>query len=72
MKEKVLSDKRIIKILKKEHYLKIETICRNCLHNVLELVLDNFDENDVNFTITPINPELYSVIITLWDKSEDL
>lgn len=65
MKEKALSDKQIIKTLNKTGYLIIETICGNCIHNVIQLVMDNFKEQGMNFSVYHITSDLYCLTISI-------
>lgn len=50
MKEQIITDKKIIKELKKNGVLHIDAICINCIHDVLQLVLDEFKPNIQNDT----------------------
>lgn len=50
MKEQIITDKKIIKELKKNGVLHIDAICINCIHDVLQLVLDEFKPSVQNDT----------------------
>lgn len=43
MEEKPLSDEEIIHVLQAEHIMKFTCICDGCTHNVIDLVMNNFD-----------------------------
>lgn len=71
-KEKALKDKEILEILRQENYLHIPYICENCLHNVIKLVTDNY--NDVDFSVMRYKSEnkddgtLFSLVIVTHTK----
>lgn len=50
MKEVVITKKIIIKELKKNGVMHIDSICIDCLHNVIQLVLDEFKPSVQNDT----------------------
>lgn len=50
MKEEIITDKKIIKELKKNGVIHIDRICIDCMHNVIQLVLDEFKPSIQNDT----------------------
>ena len=65
MKEKVISEKKIIKTLTKDRYMVINPICKNCLHEVIQLVLDNFEAYEVKFEIQYMAYDFYRLTINM-------
>lgn len=47
MEEKRLSNKEIVKILNKDGEIEFCPICDNCTHEVIDLVMRNFDNADI-------------------------
>lgn len=72
MKEEIITQKKLIKELKKNGAITIDAICINCLHEVIQDVLDEFKPSVYNkkaktmlvcYGITEVAPEMYTLNI---------
>ena len=73
MKEEIITKKKLIKELKKNGVFTIDGICINCLHEVIQDVLDEFKPSVcgnkksktmlVFYGVTEVSPEMYRLDI---------
>lgn len=72
MKEEIITKKKLIKELKKNGAITIDAICIDCLHEVIQDVLDEFKPSVYNkkaktmlvcYGITEVAPEMYALNI---------
>lgn len=63
MKETKLTDKKVIKALKKDGYIEIECVCISCLHGLIDEIIHTFNE-PIDFEIIPLAGIFYAVNIS--------
>ena len=64
MKEKLLSDKKIISTLEKKSFIEIKPICSECACDVMFTVMNNFIE--CNFDLDRVDNELFRLRINVY------
>ena len=65
MKEIKLTNKKIIKHLKKYGYVEISCICISCLHELIDAIIREFKES-VDFEIIPLEGIFFAMNISLF------
>lgn len=63
MKETKLTNKKVIKALKKDGYFEVGCVCINCLHELIHEIIHTFKE-PVDFEIIPLEGIFYAVNIS--------
>lgn len=63
MKETKLTNKKVIKALKKDGYVEIRCVCINCLHGLIDEIIRTF-KDPVDFEIIPLEGIFYAVNIS--------
>lgn len=63
MKEKILTNKKILNTLEKRSFIEIEPICNECALEVINLVLEVF--TSVHFDLFQIEDSLYCLRISV-------
>lgn len=63
MKEKVLTDKKILDTLTKKSFIEIEPICNECALRVIDLVLEVF--TSVHLDLFQIEDNIYCLRISV-------
>lgn len=63
MKEKILTDKKILETLEKKSFIEIEPICNECALRVIDLVLEVF--TSVHVDLFQIEDNIYCLRISV-------
>lgn len=65
MEEKRLSNREIVKILNKDGEIEFCPICDNCTHEVIELVMQNFNTADITYHRLDENEPLFHLTVVV-------